>query len=320
MNDQQPTKISDTSPRSLTQVIGQRRAVEQLRVAIDAYFAERSTTGMEMALPHVAMVGPPGVGKSMLSLLIAKELTVGFHEDMAQNLKTPGHIQGLLMAAAPGSVIFVDELHELNPVCATTLYRCLEEGRLFLGGDRNGMTLPPFTFIGATTDEWALPKPLRDRFKVTLRLEHYTTEELEQLVQQRVKALGWNVADGVVPGIANRGRNTPRIALRLLEACRRYQLASNGPSLSMEHLSQMCRTEGVDDAGLTITERQYLSLLRDAQGPLRLNIIVARMSLPRQTIERVVEADLIRLGFVTKCPEGRLLTSKGVTHLNETKE
>jgi holliday junction DNA helicase RuvB len=317
MDNQQPNRISDVSPSSLYKVIGQNRAVAQLKVALDAYFNERGNSAEETALPHVLMVGPPGVGKSMLASVLAKDLCVGYSEELAQNITSPRRLQGLLMMAEPGDCLFIDEIHELPPMVQTTLYRCLEERRLFLGGERKSIKLPPFTLIGATTDEWALTKPLLDRMKITLRLQHYNDEELVRLVKQRTMALGWSISDETITGIAQRGRNTPRLALRLLEACRRHQLAENAPTITEAHLMQMCSIEGVDDLGLDITERRYLEILREAQEPVRLNVIATRLSLPRRTIEKVVENELIRLGLATKSDDGRMLTAAGVAHLAE---
>lgn len=305
------------APPTLDHVIGQRRAVQQLRTALDAHFNDRAAAGggEETALPHLLMVGPPGLGKSLLSGIVAAELGSRLHEELAQNIASPGHLHGLMMLAEAGDVIFVDEIHELLPAVQTTLYRCLEERRLFLGGSRKSVTLPAFTFIGATTDEWALAKPLRDRFKIILRLEHYTETELVELIHQRAKRLGWPISDDAVRGIAGRGRGTPRLAIRLLEGARRQARAEDADTITRHHLERMCQVEGVDSLGLDSLERRYLELLREAQGPLRLNVIATQLALPRRTVEAVIESELIRLGLVSKSDEGRMLTAAGAKHL-----
>lgn len=154
------------------------------------------------ALGHVLMVGPPGVGKSLLSSIVARELGSQCHEELAQNIGSAAQLQGLMMLADSCDVVFVDEIHELQPLVQTTLYRALEERRLFLPagprGERHGVTLPPFTFIGATTDEFRLSKPLRDRFKIVIRLEHYREGELSQLLTQRSRRLGWSVEEAAI--------------------------------------------------------------------------------------------------------------------------
>lgn len=307
---------NSAAPPTLDHVIGQKRAVQQLRVALDAYFNDRATTTEETAFPHVLLVGPAGVGKSLLSQITAAELASKLHEELAQNIVSPGHLHGLMMLAEPGDVVFVDEIHELPPVAQTTLYRCLEERRLFLGGDRKSISLPPFTFIGATTDQWALAKPLLDRFKLILHLTHYTEAEMAELVTQRAKRLGWPIGEEAIKGIAVRGRGVPRIAIRLLESARRTARAEGETTITDRHLSRMCETDGIDSLGLDCLERRYLELLREAQGPLRLNIIATHLGLPRRTIERVIESELIRLGLATKCEDGRMLTAAGAKHLS----
>ena len=314
--------MSDTQtnpgPPTLSHVLGQKRAVQQLQVALSAHFNDRAATTEEIAFPHVLLVGPPGVGKSLLSQIISAELGSKLIEELGQNISTPGHLHGLMMLAEPGGVVFVDEIHETVPNVQTTLYRCLEERRLFLGGERGSVELPPFTFIGATTDEFALTKPLRDRFKIVLRLQHYSEAEIAELIMQRTTRLGWGISDEAIATIAARGRGTPRIAVRLLEATRRTARAEDASTITAQHVTQMCQTEGYDALGLDCVERRYLDILREAQGPVRLNVFGTLLGLPRRTIEAVVESDLIRLGLVSKTDQGRMLTAVGVKHLSET--
>ena len=305
---------NNPAPPTLDHIIGQTRAVQQLRTALDAYFNDRGV-GEEQAFPHILLVGPPGCGKSLLSQITAAELGAKLHEELAQNILSPGYLHGLMMLAETSDVIFVDEIHELMPQAQTTLYRCLEERKLFLGGDRKSITLPPFTFIGATTDQWALAKPLRDRFKIVLHLEHYSEAEITALITHRAMRLRWLVSEEAIKGIASRGRGTPRLAIRLLEAARRTARAAGDTTITDKHITRMCEIEGVDSLGLDCLERRYLVLLREAQGPLRLNMIATQLALPRRTIETVIEGELIRLGLVTKCEEGRMLTAAGAKHL-----
>lgn len=312
MNDDQP--IVDAGPPTLDHVIGQQRAVMQLRVALNAHFNDRMS-GHTQSLPHLLFVGPPGVGKSLLSQIIARELGSDLHEELAQNISSPSHLHGLLMLANSGDIVFLDEAHELKPMVMTSLYRALEERKLFLGGDRNSISLPPITVVAATTDEWLLTKPLRDRFKITLRLEHYSDNELSQLIAQRAKRLGWVVQDDAVEAIAFRGRGTPRLAIRLLEATHRTARAENADLITPAHVDRMCEVEGIDTMGLDSTEQRYLHLVREAQGPIRLNVLATQLGLPRRTIEGVIESELIRLGLVTKTEDGRMLTGIGAAHV-----
>ena len=326
---QQVFDIADasSSPPTLNHVRGNTRVVKQLRTALDAHFNDRSTVNINSdppAFPHTLLVGPPGLGKSMLAGIIARELGGELHEDMGQNLPTPGHLQGLLMLVEPEDCIFVDEIHELHPLVQTTLYRAIEERKLFLSTrgsrDHNKVLLPKFCLIAASTDEWALSKPLLDRFKLILRLEHYSEDELAKLLQQRVLRLGWSVSAEAIRGIAKRGRGTPRLAMRLLEASRRMTRALDETEITAANLALTCNINQIDTLGFDILEQNYLRLLNESDVPIRLNIISTRLGLPTRTIERIIEQDLIRLGFVTKDDSGRILTSKGKEHITENEE
>lgn len=317
--------LNEAAPPTLNHVTGQKRAVKQLKVALDAHIADRTdaATHAAPAFPHVLIVGPPGVGKSLLAGIISRELGSKLHEEIAQNILSPGHLHGLLMVADKYDCIFVDEIHELHAFSQTTLYKVLEKRIIFLRsgptGERKSVTLPPLTFVGATTDEWALTKPLRDRFRLILRLEHYSDDELAQLVAQRARRLGWSITDAAVKGIAARGRGTPRIALRLLEAARRSARAEGASNINIDHFRRMCEVEGYDALGLDPLEQKYLQILHDSGGvPVRLNVLATRLALPRQTIERVIESDLIRLGLIGKDDAGRMLTAEGQRHVRRS--
>jgi Holliday junction DNA helicase RuvB len=321
MNEVQEPNLG--APPTLDHVIGNRRAVQQLRVAIEATVNDRATTPLgdtPPALGHVLLVGPAGVGKSTLAAIVARELGGYCHEELAQNIASPAHLQGLMMLADPADVVFVDEIHELNPLAQTTLYRCLEERRLFLpSGPRRepqAVTLPPLTFIGATTDEYRLSKPLRDRFKIVARLVHYSDEELAQLLAQRSRRLGWSVEEEANRDLAAKGRGTPRIAIRLLEAARRVSRAEGADSITLAHVRRMMEIEGVDSLGLDSLEQRYMHILKESSSPVRLNVLATMLGLPRRTIESVVEGELLRLGLVAKDSDGRVLTPRGRDHLN----
>ena len=194
----------------------------------------------------------------------------------------------------------------------------MEERRLFLPagprGERNAVTLPPFTFIGATTDEYRLSKPLRDRFKIVVRLEHYSEAELVQLLGQRVRRLGWAVEEAAIAALATKGRGTPRIAIRLLEASRRVSRADGSNAITAAHVARMMEIEGVDSLGLDSLEQRYLQILRASSSPVRLNILATMLGMPRRTIEVVIESDLLRLGLIMKDDDGRSLTPQGREH------
>lgn len=311
--------IQQGRPIALEHMIGQPRPVRQLRTALDAYFNDRASNNADQAFPHVLLVGPSGVGKSSLSHIVANELGTTLHEELAQNLGMPNALHGLLMMVEGGHCVFLDEIHELYPMSQTTLYRALEDRKLFLPTHNSvkghAVDLPPFTLIAATTDEWALSKPLRDRFKIILRLAHYSDDELTAVVMQRARRLGWSLTNDAAKAIAARGRGTPRIALRILEAARRTVRAEGSDTIDDNILAKTLDVEGLDHAGLDSVEQQYLRILHEASGPIRINVIATRLGLPQQTVV-MFEQDLLRLGFIAKDQSSqRLLTSAGQRHV-----
>ena len=303
---------------SLNHVIGQSRAVNVLKTALDAFFNDRYKTGVEAAFPHVLMCGPGGVGKTLLSETVALEVCANnFFTELSQNISNPGQMQGLLMMLEPGDILFLDEIHELSSSVQICLYRALEDRKLFLGGNRKTITLPPFCLIGATTDEYLLSTSMRDRYKILIRLTHYSKEEIALLIRQRAKRLGLTIDDNSIGELARRSRGVPRLAVRLLDASKRTASADSSDVIEARHVLRMLEIEGIDALGFDLTEQKYFHLLRDNQGPVRLNVIATHLGLPRQTIE-MLERDFIRLGLIDKTEKGRVLTSQGIKHLRIT--
>lgn len=307
-----PNATSEIVP-TLNHVIGQSRAVAVLRTAIDSYFYDRSKATEEKAFPHLLMTGPAGTGKTLLSEIVARECACNLHTELAQNIKTPEHVHGVLMMLEPGDIWFVDEVHELTQTAQVTLYRALEERKLFLG-KRHVVTLPSFCLIGATTDEHLLTRSMRERFRIHLRLTHYSGDEMAQVIQQRAKRLGWTIEDEAIRQLASKSRGTPRLAVRFLESAKRQVSAEGSDLITAAHVQRMCDIEQIDSLGLDAVEQRYLQILREGEGPVRLNVIATQMGLPRQSVE-VFEADFIRLGLITKTEKGRMLTAKGHEHL-----
>jgi len=300
---------------SLNHVVGQQRAVTVLRTALDAYWHDRSKSGGKEAFPHLLMCGPGGTGKTLLTELIAKELCTECHVELAQNIGSIGQMQGMLMMLEPEHILLIDEIHELSETVQVSLYRAIEERKLFLGGNRKPVTLPPFTLIGATTDEYLLTPSMRDRFKILLRLQHYTPDELTFLIDQRAKRLGWKIDAVSVTHLAARSRGVPRLAVRLLESAKRVASSKGMDRIEPKHVEEMLGIEGFDSLGFDPVEQRYLMLLKESEGPVRLNVLATHLGLPKQTIE-MFERDFIRLGLITKGDKGRALTPKGVEHLN----
>jgi Holliday junction DNA helicase RuvB len=273
----------DTQPiiSALNHVIGQSMAVKMLQTALDAYFNDRSKTGVEVAFPHLLMCGPSGVGKTLLSDVIAREVCANCHTELAQNIGNPGQMQGLLMMLEPGDILLIDEIHELKPAVQVCLYRAVEGRQLFLAKNRKAITLPPFCLIGATTDEYLLTTSMRDRFKILLRLMHYSDEEMALLISQRVKRLGWKMDETSVGELARRSRGVPRLAVRLLDAAKRVASSESSDMIEAEHVRRMLDIEGIDELGFDLTEQKYLHLLREHQREVRLNVIATHLEMRR---------------------------------------
>ena len=270
-----------------------------------------------MALPHILMTGPGGVGKTLFAELTARDCCVNCHTELSQNIANSSQMQGLLMMLEPGDILFLDEIHQMTSAVQVCLYRAIEGGKLFLGGNRKAINLPPFCLIGATTDEYMLTTSMRDRFKILLRLTHYSDEEMTLLIRQRAKRLGWVIDDTSVNELAKRSRGVPRLAVRLLDAAKRVASSEASDMIEAHHVHRMLEMEGIDALGFDATEQKYLHLLRQHQGPVRLNVIATHLGVPRQTID-MLERDFIRLGLISKTEQGRVLTAAGCEHLRTT--
>jgi Holliday junction DNA helicase RuvB len=303
--------VGEVAPSSLNHLIGQRSVIAQTAVAIGEAFADGKK------FDHALLVGPPGVGKSALAKVIAEELACAFHEVIGQSIKSPCDLSALLLEAQDKDVVHIDECHEMKKPFQTALYLALDKRKLFIQGSGKPQSIPiaDFTLLLSTTDEYSLLQPLRDRMKVVLRFEFYSVEELTEILRQRIRALGWHVDESILPLIAQRSRGTPRLALRLLQSCRRVCRAEGESTITLEHLERTCSLEQIDDLGLGPTEQHYLTIL--AEGPTRLNVIASILGLPGRTVSQVTEPFLIRTGLVIKDDGGRRqLTGPGREHLS----
>lgn len=304
-------EINDVAPTSLKHLIGQRSVIDQVSVALEAAFADGKR--MDSSL----LVGPPGLGKSALAHVIAAEMATNLHEVLGQSISCVAELNALLLAAKDQDVVHIDEAHELNKPLQTALYLASDQRKVLVNlGRASGVESIPiadFTLLLSTTDEYCLLQPLRDRMKLVLRFDFYSHEEVELVVRHRAKALRWELDEGVSMQIAIRARGTPRIALRLLQSCRRVCRAVNENQITIEHLSKACSLEQVDPLGLGATEQRYLAIL--AEGPCRLNVLASMIGLPPRTISQVTEPFLIRAGLVVKDDQGRRqLTALGLEH------
>jgi Holliday junction DNA helicase RuvB len=311
-------EIGDVAPSSLSHIIGQGSVVAQVAVALEAAFADNRK--FDSAL----LVGPPGVGKSAVALVISQEMASDFHEVLGQSITSNADLNTLLLAAQQKSVVHIDEAHELEKPYQTALYLALDRRKVFLQGGTSGrgpqsIPIADFTLLLSTTDEYRLLQPLRDRMKLLLRFDFYSVEDLATLVRQRSQALRWQVEEEGFPNIATRSRNTPRLALRLLQSCRRVCRSEGKSTITQEHLERACLLEGIDALGLGPVEQQYLMIL--AERDTRLNVIASRLGLPPRTVSQVTEPFLLRIGLICKDDQGRRqLTASGREHVASVRQ
>lgn len=314
MNEQHK-EVNDCRPQTIDHFIGKRDIVNRCKIALEA--AWNQTT----KLPHMLLQGGPGLGKTELSHILAKEMGCELHEQLAQNIKKPIDLHAFLLTPKNREVVLLDEIHELPPIAQTTLYRAMENQQIFLESKRGTKSRPikiaNFTILGATTEPQMLLQPLRDRFKLVLDFDLYSTSEIETMLDNRVRQLGWLVEGKVVSEIAKRGKGTPRIALRLLESAKLTASATGTENITFEHFERTCSLEGIDPKGLTNNEIKYLKILHENDGTARLNLLASKLYLHTKNVSEIIERFLIREGFVTKSNSLRVLTQYGLEHLRQ---
>jgi Holliday junction DNA helicase RuvB len=301
------------SPPTLDHVIGQRQVVDRLKVALEASFADNQP------FPHTLLLGPPGLGKTTLAKLIATELASEFYEGLGQTLATPAALNGFLLKPTQDrAVLFIDEVHELPSQGQTALYRAMEERAVFLlTGSNDSITrlqTVRFTLVAATTDPQHLLPPLRDRFKLICPLQPYSEGDLTTILRQRIRQLGWTVADDCLGPIAARSFGTPRLAIRLLESVHRTARARGESAIVPDHLQQTFALEELDECGLGPDEQKYLRLLWQAKCPMRLGVLASKLKVSPRTVSQVIEERLLYLDLIERLPSGRVLTERGVEH------
>lgn len=316
MNADRPIDINDAGPTSVKHLIGQPGVKDQIIVALD------SAQQDDRKFDHAALVGFPGAGKTATAQVIAAEMGTDFIEVLGQSLKSVADLNATLLQATHRAVLFVDEAHELDKCLQTALYLALDQRRILLQGSRKGSTpiaipIQDFTLLFASTDEFQLLQPLRDRMRFTLRFQFYELEDLGEIARMRSAALRSKAESAVFPKIAQRSRGTPRLALRLLQAAHRVSRAEAEDTVTTAHLERACSLEGIDRLGLGPTEQKYLSIL--IVGPTRLNMLASRLGLPTRTVAEVTEPFLIRAGLVVKDDQGkRQLSAEGHNHAGHT--
>ena len=304
-------------PKKLAEYLGQATVREQLSIYIEA--ARRRGE----ALDHVLIFGPPGLGKTTLSHVIANELGVSLRATSGPVIERAGDLAALLTNLQPRDVLFIDEIHRLSPVVEEILYPAMEDRQIdiMIGEGPSArsikLDLPPFTLVGATTRAGLLTSPLRDRFGIVQRLEFYTPDELAAIVRRSAKILGIACADDGAAEIARRARGTPRIANRLLRRVRDFaQVKADGHITSTVAIAALEMLK-VDAEGFDALDRRLLGMIIDHfdGGPVGVESLAAALSEERGTIEDVLEPYLIQQGFLMRTARGRMVTSKAYRHL-----
>jgi holliday junction DNA helicase RuvB len=304
-------------PQRLADFIGQEQARANLSVFIEA------ARGRKEALDHVLFVGPPGLGKTTLAQIVARELGVNFRATSGPVIAKAGDLAALLTNLEPRDVLFIDEIHRLNPAVEEILYPAMEDFQLDLiigegpAARSVKIDLSPFTLVGATTRAGLLTNPLRDRFGIPVRLNFYSEKELEEIVNRGARVLGIGIAPDGANEIARRARGTPRIAGRLLRRVRDFAHVDGAKTIDRKTADRALLALEVDGAGLDAMDHRYLKTIAEnyGGGPVGVDTLAAALSEPRDAIEDIIEPFLIQKGFLQRTPRGRLLTSAAFKHL-----
>ena len=304
-------------PQNFAEFVGQPKVKDNLSIFIEA------ARKRQEALDHVLLFGPPGLGKTTLAQIVARELGVGFRATSGPILGKPGDLAAILTNLEPRDVLFIDEIHRMSPQVEEILYPAMEDYvlDLIIGEGPSARSvridLAPFTLVGATTRAGLLATPLRDRFGIPLRLEFYTPEELTMVVRGTARKMGANIDGEGAYEIAARSRGTPRIAGRLLRRVRDFADALGEPMITKLVAAQSLARLEVDEAGLDSNDRRFLKALIEnyGGGPVGMDTLAAAIAEARDAVEDVIEPYLLQQGFIMRTPRGRMACARAYEHL-----
>jgi len=304
-------------PQTLGEFVGQEQAKGNLKIFIDAARARGE------ALDHVLLFGPPGLGKTTLAQIVARELGVGFRATSGPILAKAGDLAAILTNLEPRDVLFIDEIHRLAPTVEEILYPAMEDHvlDLIIGEGPSARSvridLAPFTLVGATTRAGLLATPLRDRFGIPLRLEFYTPDELVRVITGAARKMGAPIDDEGAREIASRARGTPRVAGRLLRRVRDFATAEGAKVISKLVAARALARLEIDEAGLDANDRRFLKALIEnyGGGPVGMDTLAAAIAEAKDAVEDVIEPYLLQQGFIQRTPRGRMACAKAYAHL-----